>query len=44
MLAQGSLTLPMPGLYVQQKVDGLYHPLLGLQIEEVPFNPQGYVL
>lgn len=44
MLAQGSLTLPMPGLYVQQKVDGLYHPLLGLQLEEVPFNPQGYVL
>ncbi len=44
MLAQGSLTLPMPGLYVQQGVDGLYHQLLGLQLEEVPFNPQGYVL
>ncbi len=43
MLAQGSLTLPMPGLYVQQDVDGLYHPLLGLQIEDVPFNPSGLV-
>ena len=41
MLTQGSLTLPMPGLYVQQDADGLYHPLLGLQIEDVPFNPQG---
>lgn len=44
MLAQGSLTLPMPGLYVQQDTDGLYHPLLGLQIEDVPFNPAGLVL
>lgn len=38
MLTQGSLTLPMPGLYVQQQVDGLYDDLLGLQIEDVPFN------
>jgi CRISPR-associated endonuclease/helicase Cas3 len=44
MLMQGSLTLPMPGLYVQQDVDGLYHPLLGLQVEEVPFNPAGLVI
>lgn len=44
MLAQGSLTLPMPGLYVQQNTDGLYHPLLGLQVEDVPFNPSGLVL
>lgn len=44
MLAQGSLTLPMPGLYVQQDTDGLYNPLLGLQIEDVPFNPSGLVL
>jgi CRISPR-associated endonuclease/helicase Cas3 len=43
MLAEGSLTLPMPGLYVQQQTDGLYDALLGLQIEEVPFNPSGYV-
>lgn len=44
MLAEGSLTLPMPGLYVQQQADGLYDALLGLQIEEIPFNPSGYVL
>lgn len=44
MLMQGSLTLPMPGLYVQQDVDGLYHPLLGLQVEDVPFNPSGLVI
>lgn len=44
MLMQGSLILPMPGLYVQQDVDGLYHPLLGLQVEEVPFNPSGLVI
>lgn len=44
MLAQGSLMLPMPGLYVQQDVEGLYHPLLGLQIEDVPFNPSGLVI
>jgi len=43
MLMQGSLTLPMPGLYLQQQVDGLYDDLLGLQIEEVPFNPRGNV-
>ena len=44
MLMQGSLTLPMPGLYVQQDVDGLYHPLLGLQVEDVPFNPHLHYL
>lgn len=43
MLGQGSLTLPMPGLYVQQQVDGLYDTLLGLQIEEIPYNPIGLV-
>lgn len=43
MLLQGSLTLPMPGLYVQRDVEGLYHPLLGLQVEDVPFNPSGLV-
>jgi len=42
MLAQGSLTLPMPGLYVQQ-ADGIYHPELGLEIEDVPFNAKAYV-
>lgn len=44
MLMQGSLTLPMPGLYVQQDVDGLYHPRLGLQVEDVPFNPHLHYL
>ena len=44
MLMQGSLTLLMPGLYVQQDVDGLYHPFLGLQVEDVPFNPQAHYL
>ena len=43
MLMQGSLTLPMPGLYLQQQVNGLYGDLLGLQIEEVPFDPRGNV-
>ncbi|MEP6966308.1 MAG: CRISPR-associated endonuclease Cas3'' [Polaromonas sp.] len=44
MLMQGSLTLPMPGLYVQQQVDGLYDASLGMQIEEIPYNPTGLVL
>jgi len=44
MLEQGDLTLPMPGLYVQQDVNGLYHPLLGLQVEDVPFNPHLHYL
>ena len=44
MLMQGSLTLLMPGLCVQQDVDGLYHPFLGLQVEDVPFNPQAHYL
>ena len=44
MLDEGSLTLPMPGLYVQQQADGLYDDLLGLQIEEIPYNPTGLVL
>lgn len=43
MLAQGSLTLPMPGMYVQQ-VDGIYHPELGLEIEDVPFNAKANVV
>ena len=34
---------PMPGLYVQRDVEGLYHPLLGLQVDDVPFNPCGLV-
>ena len=43
MLAQGSLTLPMPGLFVQQ-ADGIYHSELGLEIEDVPFNAKANVV
>ncbi len=43
MLAQGSLTLPMPGLYVQVDSENLYDPLLGLVLAEDVFNPGGFV-
>ena len=43
MLAQGSLTLPMPGLYVQLKADNLYHPTLGFMPEGDVYNPGGFV-
>ena len=40
MLAQGSLALTtVPGLYVQADTVGLYHPALGLQTDDVPYNP-----
>ncbi len=40
MLAQGSLVVTsVPGLYVQADAAGLYHPVLGLQTEDVPYNP-----
>ena len=40
MLAQGSLALSIvPGLYVQTDAAGLYHPALGLQTDDVPYNP-----
>ena len=40
MLVQGSLTLSIvPGLYVQADTCGLYHPALGLQTDDVPYNP-----
>ena len=40
MLAQGSLALSIvPGLYVQADTNGLYHPALGLQTDDVPYNP-----
>ncbi|MDB5844306.1 MAG: CRISPR-associated helicase/endonuclease Cas3, partial [Polaromonas sp.] len=44
MLMQGSLSLPMPGLYLQVDTGGLYDALLGLQVEDIPFNPSGLVL
>ena len=43
MLAQGSLTLPMPGLYVQADADNLYDPQLGLKLEDDVYNPSGFV-
>jgi CRISPR-associated endonuclease/helicase Cas3 len=40
MLAQGSLTITVvPGLYLQVDTVGLYDPTLGLQTDDVPFNP-----
>lgn len=42
MLAQGSLTLPMPGLYVQVNADNLYDPTLGLKLIEDVYNPAGF--
>ena len=44
MLAQGSLTLPMPGLYVQVNAENLYHPSLGLVLDADVFNPGGFAL
>ena len=39
MLAQGDLTLPMPGLYVQVNADNLYDPTLGLKLESDLYDP-----
>ena len=44
MLAQGSLTLPMPGLYVQVNAENLYDPQLGLVLEADVFNPGGFAI
>jgi CRISPR-associated endonuclease/helicase Cas3 len=43
MLAQGDLTLPMPGLYVQVDSENLYDPQLGLVLAADVFNPGGFV-
>ena len=43
MLAQGSLTLPMPGLYVQADTDNLYDPRLGLKLDDDVYSPSGFV-
>ena len=43
MLDNGDLTLPMPGLYVQVDVLGLYDEKLGLQTDGVLYDPKGYV-
>lgn len=42
MLMQGSLTLPMPGLYVQVNADNLYDPMLGLKPEDDLYHPGGF--
>ena len=42
MLMQGSLTLPMPGLYVQVNADNLYDPMLGLKPDDDLYNPGGF--
>ena len=42
MLVQGSLTLPMPGLYVQVNADNLYDPVLGLKPDDDLYNPGGF--
>ena len=44
MLAQGDLTLPMPGLYMQVDSENLYDPLLGLVLEDDVFNPGGFAM
>ena len=42
MLTQGSLTLPMPGLYVQVNADNLYDRMLGLKLDDDLYNPGGF--
>ncbi|NMM12164.1 MAG: CRISPR-associated endonuclease Cas3'' [Rhodoferax sp.] len=42
MLAQGDLTLPMPGLYAQVNADNLYDPTLGLKLNDDLYNPGGF--
>lgn len=43
MLAQGDLTLPMPGLYVLADADNLYSSILGVVGGDVLYNPSGFV-
>jgi len=44
MLAQGSLTLPMPGLYAQVNAENLYDPILGLNPVDDIYNPGGFAI
>ena len=44
MLAQGGLTLPMPGLYVQVNAENLYDSMLGLKLEDDVYNPGGFAV
>ncbi len=42
MLMQGSLTLPMPGLYVLADADNLYDLVLGLKLESDLYDPSRF--
>ncbi|MBS0467255.1 MAG: CRISPR-associated endonuclease Cas3'' [Proteobacteria bacterium] len=44
LLQQGSLTLPMPGLYVLVDTDNLYSNILGLVGDDDLYNPSGFAL
>lgn len=44
MHAQGALSLPMPGLYVQTNTDNLYSDILGLLGEDDLYNPGGFAV
>ncbi len=44
LLQQGSLTLPMPGLYVSKDTDNLYSNILGLVGDDDLYNPSGFAL
>ncbi len=44
LLQQGSLTLPMPGLYVLVGADNLYSNILGLVGDDDLYNPSGFAL
>lgn len=44
MLAQGDLSLPMPGLYVLANTDNLYSNILGLVGNADLYNPSGFAL
>jgi CRISPR-associated endonuclease/helicase Cas3 len=43
MLAQGDLTLPMPGLYVLANTDNIYSNIFGLVGDDDLYNPSGFV-
>ena len=43
MLAQGDLTLPMPGLYVLANTDNMYSSIFGLVGDADIYNPNGFV-
>ena len=44
MLVQGSLKLPMPGLYLQVNAENLYDPMLGLKPDDDVYNPGGFAV